>query len=53
LSAGELLREERGRNAAFAKVFDEHVRKGTIVPVAITCSLLEKVNHLRFQEKIL
>lgn len=42
LSAGELLREERDRNAEFAQVFNEHVRKGAIVPVAVTCSLLEK-----------
>ena len=41
MSAGELLREERDRNAEFAKLFNEHVQKGQIVPVAYTCGLLE------------
>ena len=43
LSAGDLLRAERDRNPVFAKEFNEHTQKGTIVPVAVTCRLLKNV----------
>lgn len=42
LSAGELLREERQRpGSAFGEMIDDSLRQGKIVPVAVTCSLLE------------
>lgn len=42
LSAGELLREEMHREGSqFGKLIDEHIKTGVIVPVAITCKLLE------------
>lgn len=42
LSAGDLLREERQRNGSeFGELIDDCIVNGTIVPVAVTCSLLE------------
>jgi len=42
LSAGDLLREERQRNGSeFGELIDECIVNGKIVPVAVTCSLLE------------
>lgn len=42
LSAGDLLREERQRKgSAFGDLIDFHIRNGTIVPVEITCKLIE------------
>lgn len=42
LSAGDLLREERQRpGSAFGEMIDDSLRQGKIVPVAVTCSLLE------------
>ncbi|RWS08275.1 UMP-CMP kinase-like protein [Dinothrombium tinctorium] len=42
LSAGDLLREERNTpNSQYGELIENHIRNGTIVPVAITCSLLE------------
>ncbi len=52
MSAGELLRKERDKNIEFAKEFNEHARKGTIVPVATTCRLLENVIVLFFVKNI-
>lgn len=44
LSAGELLRTERSTEGSeYGHMIEDHMRDGTIVPVAITCSLLEKV----------
>ncbi|XP_043270694.1 UMP-CMP kinase [Venturia canescens] len=43
LSAGDLLREERAKpGSEFGELIEDHIRNGTIVPVAITCSLLER-----------
>uniref|UniRef100_A0A183H7E6 Adenylate kinase n=1 Tax=Onchocerca flexuosa TaxID=387005 RepID=A0A183H7E6_9BILA len=42
LSAGELLRAEREREGSqYGQVIESHIRNGTIVPVEITCKLLE------------
>ncbi|KAK0396002.1 hypothetical protein QR680_001526 [Steinernema hermaphroditum] len=42
LSAGDLLREERQRaGSQFGELIEGHIRNGTIVPVEITCKLLE------------
>lgn len=46
LSAGELLREEQARpGSEFGALIDGHMRNGTIVPVEITCGLLERVRN--------
>jgi UMP-CMP kinase len=43
LSAGDLLREERNTpGSQYGELIENHIRNGTIVPVEITCSLLEK-----------
>jgi len=42
LSAGDLLREERNNpSSEFGELIETHIRNGTIVPVEITCSLIE------------
>ncbi|VDP13063.1 unnamed protein product [Soboliphyme baturini] len=42
LSAGDLLREERQRpQSKYGELIETHIRNGTIVPVEITCKLLE------------
>ncbi len=44
LSAGDLLRAERNRpESKIGEEIEDHIRKGTIVPVEITCTLLENV----------
>ncbi|CAF1500679.1 unnamed protein product [Rotaria sp. Silwood1] len=44
LSAGELLREEAAKpDSTLGKEINEHIKNGSIVPVAITCKLLENV----------
>ena len=44
LSAGDLLREERQRQGSeVGQLIEQHIRNGSIVPVEITCSLLEMV----------
>ncbi|XP_015127059.1 UMP-CMP kinase 2 [Diachasma alloeum] len=43
LSAGDLLREERAKpGSEFGELIEGHIRNGTIVPVAITCSLIDR-----------
>lgn len=43
LSAGDLLREERQRpGSEFGELIESRIRNGKIVPVEVTCSLLEK-----------
>lgn len=43
LSAGDLLREERNTpGSKYGELIENHIKNGTIVPVEITCSLLEK-----------
>jgi UMP-CMP kinase len=47
LSAGDLLRAERARpGSEFGELIEDYIRKGTIVPVEITCSLIENVSFL-------
>ncbi|KAG5683109.1 hypothetical protein PVAND_012411 [Polypedilum vanderplanki] len=42
LSAGDLLREERAREGSqFGQLIEDYITNGKIVPVEITCSLLE------------
>lgn len=42
LSAGDLLRAERNRpGSKLGEEIETHIKNGTIVPVEITCSLLE------------
>lgn len=44
LSAGDLLREERNRpESELGQEIENHIKAGTIVPVQITCTLLENV----------
>lgn len=43
LSAGDLLREERAKSGSeYGDLIDGHIKNGTIVPVEITCRLLER-----------
>lgn len=43
LSAGDLLREERANpNSQYGELIENYIKNGTIVPVAITCSLLDR-----------
>lgn len=43
MSAGDLLREERNTPGSnLGEMIETHIRNGTIVPVAVTCGLLEK-----------
>jgi len=43
LSAGDLLRAERSEpTSEFGSLIDGHIKAGTIVPVEITCSLLDR-----------
>ncbi|XP_074596187.1 cytidine/uridine monophosphate kinase Dak1 [Brevipalpus obovatus] len=43
LSAGELLREEmNSKDSEYSQLISAHIENGTIVPVEITCALLEK-----------
>lgn len=43
MSAGDLLREERNTpGSELGEMIETHIRNGTIVPVEVTCSLLEK-----------
>jgi len=41
LSAGDLLRAERAKGSDLGEQIDHHIKNGTIVPVEVTCSLLE------------
>ncbi|KAL7076938.1 hypothetical protein ACQ4LE_004135 [Meloidogyne hapla] len=42
LSAGDLLREERQRKGSeYGELIEQHIREGIIVPVEITCKLIE------------
>lgn len=45
LSAGDLLRAERTRDGSpYAELINTHICNGTIVPVEITCKLIENVD---------
>lgn len=41
LSAGDLLREERKRSGSLGELIEDCITNGKIVPVEVTCSLLE------------
>lgn len=43
LSAGDLLREERSKpGSEYGELIETHIKNGTIVPVEITCNLLDR-----------
>lgn len=43
LSAGDLLREERQKpGSEYGEIIEGHIVNGTIVPVEITCNLLDR-----------
>ncbi|XP_034193033.2 cytidine/uridine monophosphate kinase Dak1 isoform X2 [Osmia lignaria lignaria] len=47
LSAGDLLREERAKpGSQYGELIENHITNGTIVPVAITCSLLDRAMQM-------
>lgn len=42
ISAGDLLREERSKpGSQFGELIETHIKNGTIVPVEITCKLID------------
>lgn len=50
LSAGDLLRAERNHpGSKYGEMIEKHIQEGRIVPVEVTCSLLEKamVEHCK------
>ncbi|CAG9865196.1 unnamed protein product [Phyllotreta striolata] len=54
LSAGDLLREERRNpDSQYGELIENHIREGKIVPVEITCSLLENAMQASGQDKFL
>lgn len=47
LSAGDLLREERmNSNSKYGELIENYIKDGKIVPVAITCSLLDRAMQM-------
>jgi len=54
LSAGDLLRAERASpGSEYGELIEHHITNGTIVPVAITCSLIERAMHSSDQDHFL
>ncbi|XP_076340949.1 UMP-CMP kinase-like isoform X3 [Tachypleus tridentatus] len=54
LSAGDLLREERNTpGSEYGELIENHIRNGTIVPVEITCSLLQNAMNKSETKKFL
>ncbi|XP_022915048.1 UMP-CMP kinase [Onthophagus taurus] len=54
LSAGDLLREERANpNSQYGELIENYIREGKIVPVDITCSLLERAMEESGKERFL
>ncbi|KAH8358989.1 hypothetical protein KR093_003668 [Drosophila rubida] len=54
LSAGDLLREERAREGSqFGQLIEDYIRNGRIVPVEVTCSLLENAMKSSGQSRFL
>lgn len=50
LSAGDLLRAERNRpGSELAQTIEEYIQAGRIIPVAITCSLIERAMNEQMQ----
>ncbi|KAI1280378.1 UMP-CMP kinase [Halotydeus destructor] len=53
LSAGDLLREERNTpGSAYGEMIEEHIRNGTIVPVEVTCTLLENAMNKHIEQRL-
>lgn len=51
LSAGDLLREERSRaGSEFGDLIETYIKNGQIVPVEVTCSLLENAMNKNMKE---
>ena len=48
LSAGDLLRAEREKKGELGEMIEGHIRNGTIVPVEVTCKLLNTVCMYRY-----
>uniref|UniRef100_A0A1B6EIT6 UMP-CMP kinase n=1 Tax=Cuerna arida TaxID=1464854 RepID=A0A1B6EIT6_9HEMI len=54
LSAGDLLREERSKpGTKYGELIEEHIRNGSIVPVEITCKLIEMAMQNSGKQKFL
>lgn len=59
LSAGDLLRTERNSpGSQYGEMIEKHIQEGSIVPVEVTCSLIEKAmaencNKLEVEGKFL
>ncbi|XP_069693051.1 UMP-CMP kinase-like [Periplaneta americana] len=54
LSAGDLLREERNKEGSkYGELIEENIRNGRIVPVEITCSLIEMAMEKSASNKFL
>jgi len=54
LSAGDLLREERNRkDSKVGAMIEDYIKKGEIVPVEVTCGLLETAMQKSGKEKFL
>lgn len=54
ISAGELLREERSRpDSEFGELIEDCMKKGSIVPVEVTCSLIEAAMKKSSNDKFL
>jgi len=54
LSAGDLLREERAKpGSEFGELIENYIKEGKIVPVDITCSLLERAMQQAGTDKFL
>lgn len=54
LSAGDLLREERNRTGSeYGEMIETYIREGKIVPVEVTCSLLENAMKNSGKDKFL
>uniref|UniRef100_A0A0A9WZX2 UMP-CMP kinase n=1 Tax=Lygus hesperus TaxID=30085 RepID=A0A0A9WZX2_LYGHE len=54
LSAGDLLREERNKpGTEYGEMIETHIRNGTIVPVEVTCALIERAMTNSGRDKFL
>ncbi|GBO06032.1 UMP-CMP kinase [Araneus ventricosus] len=54
LSAGDLLRAERNTpGSQYGELIENHIRNGTIVPVEITCRLIEEAMKQASSNKFL
>ena len=53
LSAGDLLRAERQKpDSEVGQMIETHIKNGTIVPVEVTCGLLEQVCKAVYHVKV-